>query len=132
MIYSQTIDLITMNKILKFSKTYILTLTFPLKMIITIRKIHSNNNIKMKPITIMSLLPKNLQFQHIIHHKQKTSTSVHTQSFRVPIRVVNQRQNTHSPQSHLDTSPNRNITFNLPYTDETHTTKPMTHYMMIF
>ena len=49
-----------------------------------------------------------------------TSTSVHTQSFRVPTRVVNQRQNTHSPQSHLDTSPNRNITFNLPYTDETH------------
>ena len=49
-----------------------------------------------------------------------TSTSTHTQSFRVPTRVVNQRQNTHSPQSHLDTSPNRNITFNLPYTDETH------------
>ena len=49
-----------------------------------------------------------------------TSTSVHTQSFRVPTRVVKQRQNTHSPQSRLDTSPNRNITFNLPYTDETH------------
>ena len=49
-----------------------------------------------------------------------TSTSVHTQSFRVPIRVVNQRQNIHSPHSHLDTSPNRNITFNLPHTDETH------------
>ena len=48
-----------------------------------------------------------------------TSTSTHTQSFRVPTRVVNQRQNIHSPQSHLDTSPNRNITFNLPYTDET-------------
>ena len=48
------------------------------------------------------------------------STSVHTQPFRVPTRVVNQRQNTHSPQSHLDTSPNRNITFNLPYTNETH------------
>ena len=48
-----------------------------------------------------------------------TSTSTHTQSFRVPTRVVNQRQNTHNPQSHLDTSPNRNITFNLPYTDET-------------
>ena len=47
-----------------------------------------------------------------------TSTSTHTQSFRVPTRVVNQRQSTHSPQSHLDTSPNRNITFNLPYTDE--------------
>ena len=47
-----------------------------------------------------------------------TSTSTHTQSFRVPTRVVNQRQNTHNPQSHLDTSPNRNITFNLPYTDE--------------
>ena len=47
-----------------------------------------------------------------------TSTSTHTQSFRVPSRVVNQRQNTHSPQSHLDTSPSRNITFNLPYTDE--------------
>ena len=49
-----------------------------------------------------------------------TSTSVHTQSFRVPTRVVNQRQNTHSPQSHLDTSPNRNITFNIPHTDDTH------------
>ena len=48
-----------------------------------------------------------------------TSTSVHTQSFRVPIRVVNQRQNIHSPQSHSDTSPNRNVTFNLPHTDET-------------
>ena len=30
-----------------------------------------------------------------------TSTSVHTQSFRVPTRVVNQRQTTHSPQSHF-------------------------------
>ena len=48
-----------------------------------------------------------------------TSTSSHTQSFRVPTRVVNQNQNTHIPQSHLDTSPNCNITFNLPYTDET-------------
>ena len=55
-----------------------------------------------------------------------TSTSVHTYSFRVPTRVINQRQNIHSPQSHLDTSPNRNITFNLPHTDnindETHDT----------
>ena len=55
-----------------------------------------------------------------------TSTSVHTHSFRVPTRIVNQRQNIHSPQSHLDTSPNRNITFNLPHTDdindETHDT----------
>ena len=49
-----------------------------------------------------------------------TSTSTHTQSLRVPTRVVNQRQNTHSPQPLLDTSPNRNITFNLPYSDETH------------
>ena len=45
------------------------------------------------------------------------STSIHIPSFRVPTRVVN--QNTHNPQSHLDTSPNSNITFNLPYTDET-------------
>ena len=48
-----------------------------------------------------------------------TSTSTHTQYFRVPTRVVNQNQNLHNPQSHLDTSPNRNITFNLPNTDET-------------
>ena len=48
-----------------------------------------------------------------------TSTSTHTQSFRVPTRVVRQRQNTHNPQSHIDTSPNLNITFNLPHTDET-------------
>ena len=49
-----------------------------------------------------------------------TSTSVHTQSFRAPTRVVDQRQNTHTPQSSLDASPNRNITFYLPYMDETH------------
>ena len=49
-----------------------------------------------------------------------TSTSVHTQSFRIPTRIVNQRQTTHSPQSHLDTSPNRNITFNHPHTDDIH------------
>ena len=49
----------------------------------------------------------------------RTSTSTHTQSFRVPTRAVNQRQNTHNPQSHSNTSPNRNITFNLQYTDET-------------
>ena len=56
------------------------------------------------------------------HHPSQTgtSTSVHTQSFRVPTRVVNQRQTTHSPQSHLATSPNRNITFNFPHTDDTH------------
>ena len=48
-----------------------------------------------------------------------TSTSTHTQSFRVPTRVINQRQNTQSPQSHLDTSQNRNIPFNLSYTEET-------------
>ena len=48
-----------------------------------------------------------------------TSTSTHTQSFRIPTRTVNQRQNTHNPQSYLDTSPNRNITFNLQYTNET-------------
>ena len=47
-----------------------------------------------------------------------TSTSVHTHSLRVPTRVINQGQNVHSPQSHLDTSPNRNITFNLPHTDD--------------
>ena len=33
---------------------------------------------------------------------------------------MNQRQTTHSPQSHLATSPNRNITFNLPHTDDIH------------
>ena len=40
-------------------------------MIIPIMKIHSNNKIKMKTIPIMSLLLKNLQFQHKDHHKQE-------------------------------------------------------------
>ena len=46
----------------------------------------------------------------------RTSTSTHTRSFRIPTRVVYQRQN---PQSYLDASPNRIITFNLPRTDKT-------------
>ena len=58
-----------MNKILNFSKTYILTLITILKMILPIMKIHSNNKIKMKTIMIMSLLLKNLYFQHKMHHK---------------------------------------------------------------
>ena len=44
--------------------------TILLKMITPIKKIQPNNKINLKTITIMSLLPKNLQFQHIIHHKQ--------------------------------------------------------------
>ena len=71
MIYLQTIDLITMNKILKFSKTYNLTLTTIRKMIIPIMTIHSSNKIKMKTITKMSLLLKNLQFEQITLHKQE-------------------------------------------------------------
>ena len=71
MIFLRTLDLITMSKILKFSKTYILTLITILKMILPIMKIHSNNKIKMKTIMIMSLLLKNLQFQHKMHHKQE-------------------------------------------------------------
>ena len=70
MIYSQIIDLTTINKILKINKIYILTLTILLKMTTPIRKIQPNNKINLKTITIMSLLPKNLQYQHIIHHKQ--------------------------------------------------------------
>ena len=66
----------------------------------------------------VSLQLKNLQFQHKMHHKPEHQHQ-HTQSFRVPTRVVNQRQITLNPQSHLDTTRNRNITFNLPYTDET-------------
>ena len=47
-------------------------------MIIPIMKLHSNNKIKMKTIMMIirslktmqvSLLLKNLQFQHIMHHK---------------------------------------------------------------
>ena len=49
-------------------------------MIIPIMKIHSNNKIKMKTIMMIirslktiqvSLLLKNLQFQHIMHHKSE-------------------------------------------------------------
>ena len=40
-------------------------------MILSIMKIHSNNKIKRKTIMIMSLLLKNLQFQHKLHHKQE-------------------------------------------------------------
>ena len=71
MIYLQTIDLITMSKILKFHKTQILTLITILKMILPIMKIHSNNKTKMKILMILSLLLKNLQFQHKMHHKQE-------------------------------------------------------------
>ena len=49
----------------------------------------------------------------------QTGTSTTSQFVRIPIRVVSPRQNTHDPQSYLDTSSHRNITFNLPtHSDE--------------
>ena len=60
------------------TNNYILKITTILKMIMPIMKIHSNNKIKMKTILMIirslktmqvSLLLKNLHFQHIMHHK---------------------------------------------------------------
>ena len=49
----------------------------------------------------------------------QTEISSTSQFVRIPTRVVSQRQNTHDPQSYLDTSSYRNITFNLPtHSDE--------------
>ena len=48
-----------------------------------------------------------------------TETSTTSQVVRIPTRVVSSRQNTHDPQSYLDTSSYRNITFNFPtHSDE--------------
>ena len=44
----------------------------------------------------------------------QTETSTTSRFVRIPIRVVSPRQSTHDPQSYLDTSSHRNITFNLP------------------
>ena len=44
----------------------------------------------------------------------ETGTSTNTQFVRFPTRIVSPRQNTQDPQSYLDTSPHRNITFNFP------------------
>ena len=49
----------------------------------------------------------------------QTEISTTSHFVRLPTRVVSPRQNTHDPQSHLDTSSHRNITFNLPtHSDE--------------
>ena len=48
-----------------------------------------------------------------------TGTSTNTQFFRIPTRMVTPRQNTHDPQSYLDTTPHHSITVNfLPHPDE--------------
>ena len=117
MIYLQTIDLITISQVqqnLNFN-TNNSTEDDNTNQENTLQKQHQNeinndNEFTTQESTISTHNPS----------QAGTSTSVHTQSFRVPIRVVNQRQNIQSPQSHSDTSPNRNITFNLPHTDETH------------
>ena len=44
----------------------------------------------------------------------KTEISTTSQFFRIPTRVVSPGQITHDPQSYLDMSSHRNITFNLP------------------
>ena len=44
----------------------------------------------------------------------QTGTSTNTQFVRIPTRIVSPRQDTHDPQSYLDTYPHRNITFNFP------------------
>ena len=44
----------------------------------------------------------------------QTETSTTSQFIRIPTGVVSPRQDTHDPQSYLDTTSHRNITFNLP------------------
>ena len=49
----------------------------------------------------------------------QTGTSTNNQFVRIPTKIVCPRPNTHNPQSSLDTSLHRNITFNLPlHSDE--------------
>ena len=49
----------------------------------------------------------------------RTETSTTFQFVRIPTRVVSPRQNTHDPQSYLDTSSHRNISLKLPtHSDE--------------
>ena len=49
----------------------------------------------------------------------QTEVSTISHFVRIPTRVVSPRQKTHDPQSYLDTSSHRNITFNLPtHSDE--------------
>ena len=49
-----------------------------------------------------------------VQNASQTGTSTNTQFVRLPTRIVSSRPNTHDPQSYLDTSPHRNITFNFP------------------
>ena len=44
----------------------------------------------------------------------QTETSTNTQFVRILLGIVSPRQDTHDPQSYLDTSPHRKITFNFP------------------
>ena len=44
----------------------------------------------------------------------RAGTSTNNHHVRVPTRVVSLRPNTYDSQSYSDTSPRRNITFNLP------------------
>ena len=44
----------------------------------------------------------------------QTGTSTNTQFVRILTRIVSPRPNTQDPQSYLDTSPHRNISFNFP------------------
>ena len=50
----------------------------------------------------------------LAQNASQTGTSATTQFVRIPTRIVDAAQNTHDPQSYSDTSPHRNITFNLP------------------
>ena len=78
-----------MNKILKFNKTYNLSLTTILKMIIPIMIMHTTNKIKMKmkTTTKMSVLLKSLQFQHIIHHKQEHQHQYTLNPLELPLEL---------------------------------------------
>ena len=52
--------------------------------------------------------------EYTAQNASQTGTSTNTQFIRIPTRIVSPRQDTHDPQSYLDTSPHRNITFNFP------------------
>ena len=121
------IDRIVMNKIFKNNKTYLPTMTITMKKMTIIMK---NTYLKIKMKIVMKILystkNKNNTSEYTTpesttsaSNASQTEISTISQFVRIPTRVVSPRQNTHDPQSFLDTSSHRNITFNLPtHSDE--------------
>ena len=119
------IDLIVKNRIFKNNTIFLPTMKITMETAIIMKNTFSNQNENCSENIVRHINEFNAsayttpESTTSAQDSSQTGTSTNNQFVGIPTRIVSPRQDTHNPQSHLDTPARRNITFNFPsHSDE--------------